>query len=210
MRSHDRLIILTRACDVTNPPPPSREWLLTHCYQPYYCEENVWRLCQQPHFMARPRWAVFIANQHRRCALWHQRAAAAGAVVVWDYHVVMLVTATDGQPLVWDLDCALGAPLPLHTYLAATFLALPAEYAHFRPYFRVVDAATLLQHFSSDRRHMRAADGSYIEPPPRWPPPRGRHAPAHSLGRFIDMSDRFVGEVLNIDQLRQGGVGQCE
>jgi hypothetical protein len=37
-------------------------------------------------------------------------------------------------------------------------------------YFRVVPASLFLQHFASDRRHMKRADGSWIKPPPDYPP----------------------------------------
>jgi hypothetical protein len=37
-------------------------------------------------------------------------------------------------------------------------------------YFRVVPASVFLQHFASDRRHMKRADGSWIKPPPDYPP----------------------------------------
>jgi hypothetical protein len=37
-------------------------------------------------------------------------------------------------------------------------------------YFRVIPASVFLQHFASDRRHMKRADGSWIKPPPDYPP----------------------------------------
>ncbi|KOB65718.1 Protein N-terminal glutamine amidohydrolase, partial [Operophtera brumata] len=36
-------------------------------------------------------------------------------------------------------------------------------------FFRVVPAKQFLQHFASDRRHMKRPDGSWIKPPPPYP-----------------------------------------
>lgn len=35
-------------------------------------------------------------------------------------------------------------------------------------FFRVVPAKQFLQHFASDRRHMKRPDGSWIKPPPPY------------------------------------------
>lgn len=38
----------------------------------------------------------------------------------------------------------------------------------FSRFFRVVPAKQFLQHFASDRRHMKRPDGSWIKPPPPY------------------------------------------
>ena len=54
-------------------------------YQAYYCEENIWRLCQQPQLQVHKSEVVFISNPRRTCALWYQRAAPYPTEpVVWD------------------------------------------------------------------------------------------------------------------------------
>lgn len=40
---------------------------------------------------------------------------------------------------------------------------------HFR-YFRVIPASEFLKDFASDRRHMKRPDGTWIKPPPNYPP----------------------------------------
>jgi hypothetical protein len=86
--------------------------------------------------------------------------------VFWDYHVILLSTTTtatttagnnsytQSECRVWDVDSYLSLPCSLEDYIQNVFpnyAQWPQEYA---PYFRVVDAFTYLQHFSSDRMHM--------------------------------------------------------
>jgi len=170
-------------------------------YQPFYCEENAWWLCQHEGLpQAGSRWVAFIANAAKQCPMMQQRAAPPGELVVWDYHVIVI---TDGDgPEAWDPDSSLGMPVPLLDYLAATFPVLPGDLAGYQPRFRLVAAAELIATFSSDRSHMRRGDGSYTQPPPPWEPPV---APGHitNLARFIDLSDDIAGEVVTLAALRQ-------
>lgn len=87
-------------------PDPST----TH-YQPFYCEENVWHLCQDPRFAGRGAAAVFVTGAEGECVMWHQKQARRpGAPLAWDYHVFVLVR----DPWeIWDLDTALGCPVLL-------------------------------------------------------------------------------------------------
>ncbi len=169
-----------------------------HRYHPFYCEENVWWLCQEPRFVDLQRYAVFITNAARCCAIAQQRAAPADTVVAWDYHVVMLLEAERTE--IWDLDCRLGAPLGLEEYLQRSFLPLQRHYSHLAPQFRLVPAAELLATFTTDRRHMRNADDSWQHPPPEWPAPTVE-GQSHNLMRFIDLRDDIAGEVLELDAL---------
>jgi hypothetical protein len=55
--------------------------------------------------------------------------------------------------------------------------------------FRVVAADVFLRVFSSDRSHMRApADGSWLAPPPPYPPIRAPGQPPTNLASFLDVS----------------------
>ena len=168
-------------------------------YQAFFCEENVWWLARDAARLgARPRWAVFVSNRGGRCALWMQRLAPAGQPVLWDYHVVL---AVGGAPCeVWDLDTRLGAPVPLSTWMAATFRPLAPGFEHLAPRFRVVPAATLLERFSSDRRHMRDAHGAFLQPPPPWPAPV-LPGQGSNLARFLDPDDPIAGVVVGLEGL---------
>lgn len=166
-------------------------------YQPFYCEENIWQLCADRGF-AEDAFVVFISNEGRTCALWSQRATRApGAPVVWDYHVI-LVDASQTPAQVWDLDSLAGATVPFETWWQATFPFMDALPGRFRPRFRVIPAEVYLDTFSSDRSHMRDADGEWQAPPPEWEP-IWRPEEGMNLARFIDMSDGFVGQLHDPD-----------
>ena len=166
-------------------------------YCPYFCEENIWHLCGDVDVTDATgavvpldeRAAVFVSNAARQVRMRHQRAGG-GGIVIWDYHVVML--ARPG--LVWDLDCVLGAPLAVDEWVRASFVDRDAAR------FRVVDAPTFVTTFASDRSHM-AGSG---QPAPPWPPiggaPAGRghgDGDGMNLMRFVDMTDPFVGDVVD-------------
>ena len=67
------------------------------------------------------------------------------------------------------------------------------------PRFRVIPADDYVARFSSDRSHMRRADGSWIAPPPPWPPiDRGDPTVFASL---LDLRDRSLGTVMTRGEL---------
>lgn len=172
-------------------------------YAPYYCEENIWWLCQAPRFEGLEREVVVVSNRLRTCAVFSQRAARSpGEPVVWDYHVVLAVRAETGHE-VWDLDCALGAPLSAARWLDASFdPALPPSLL---PRFRVVPAEEYVTTFSSDRGHMRDEHGRHRAPPPEWPCILSGSRP---LERLIDVEGEPLVELFDLLGLRaRYGVG---
>lgn len=167
-------------------------------YQAYYCEENIWRLCQQPLLQAHKSEVVFISNPRRTCALWYQRAAPYPTEpVVWDYHVILLTQTLDNTWQVWDLDTLLGCPLRAEDYFSMTFWGTPRIPAQYAPRFRTVPAGLFLQHFSSDRSHMRDEQGHYMQPPPPWDAPQ-RGTESTNLMRFVDVIHEYIGEVMSL------------
>ncbi len=172
-------------------------------YQPYYCEENIWQFCHQCDVdERRSLLVVFISNAQRTCALWSQRAARTpDEPVLWDYHVVAVDTSAPA-PLVWDLDTTVGAPTSFDTWWHATFPFEDVLPAPFQPLFHLVEAATYLERFSSDRSHMRRDDGSWQAPPPDWDPIFDADE-GMNLQKFIDMNDTSFGEVLTRGQFRR-------
>jgi hypothetical protein len=179
---------------MTSPTPTSR-------YQPFYCEENIWQLCDQGDF-GDGAYVVFISNARRTCALWSQRAAhSPGAPIVWDYHVVLIDDDVEPHAEVWDLDTLVGAPVPFERWWQATFPLEDAIPDEFRPCFRVIPADTFGTEFSSDRSHMRD-DGDWKAPPPIWEPIYRPEA-GMNLDRFIDMSDVFLGKVIDASKFHR-------
>lgn len=181
-------------------------WLIPGCqsvkpsyrYAPYYCEENIWHLCQETDFAAFERKVVLISNDTRTCALWNQRARPAqDEPVIWDYHVILLYKNQGWQ--VYDLDTVIGAPVPFEQYVELTFgdIQIPEE---FLPKFRVLDADEFVSVFSSDRSHMLTADGQWQVPPPPWAAiVRNEQS---NLMQLIDMNRETFGRVINLPQFR--------
>lgn len=163
-------------------------------YTPFYCEENIWHLSQDPAFSSVTRRVVFVSNPARKCAFFNQRGAEEDGFVIWDYHVFLLAGAE-----AWDLDSTLPFPCPLKRYLTATFRdQLPRWYL---PWFRLVKAEDYVAKFASDRRHMRDAAGAFKHPPPPWP--ANGPADQHNLGDFIDMRQPFLGEVIDLGTFKE-------
>lgn len=162
-------------------------------YTPYYCEENVWHLGDQPLFADLSRKAVFISNPRRKCALFYQKSSSSPQVpVIWDYHVVLISYEDKWQ--VWDLDTTLDLPTELPAYLDQTFMR--GMNKNFAPFFRVVDFEVFRNNFSSDRSHMRNSRGEWIAPPPTWP--AITIGSSSNLFDFIDMEKKSFGEVLDL------------
>lgn len=169
---------------------------MTH-YAPFYCEENVWWLAEEPRFAGQPTEVVFVSNARRTVAVWGQRAARGpGEPVVWDYHVVLATRGERGVE-VWDLDSAIGTPLRAADWLDASFD--PRAAPRFAPRFRVVDASTFVARFASDRRHMRTPAGGWRVPPPSWPVIGDG---AHNLEAWVDVHDDTFGAAIDLDTLR--------
>ena len=154
-------------------------------HQPFYCEENVYWLLQDEALVGGAPHAVFITNLVRRCRFMHQRASPEGQPTWWDYHVV---AHAHGQ--IWDLDTRLPMPMHAGAYLKATFPLRDPTMT-----FRVVSAADLFATFTTDRSHMRGADGSYVQAPPPWAPPT---APGYDMNlyRFLDAGDAAIAGVV--------------
>lgn len=171
-------------------------------YQPFYCEENAWWLCQHERLQGLERWVVFISNQQRACPLLQQRAVPPGEIVLWDYHVIVMSRAdSSSKALVWDLDSRLHFPVDCSLYLDVTFAGVDRLPARFAPKFRVVPAPTFIATFSTDRSHMRDSEGNWLQPPPPWNPPQAVGVATH-LSDFIDMQAAGVGTVATLQELR--------
>jgi len=137
-------------------------------YQPFWCEENAWQVCQDPRVPGR-RHALIVTGE-ANVAVWAQRAAPAGMPVAWDYHVLVFAES-DGVWTAWDPDCVHGPVLPAARWLAVSFPCPERVPAGLQPRFRLVEGEEYVANLRSDRSHMRDARGGWQRPPPPWPPP---------------------------------------
>jgi len=139
-------------------------------YQPFWCEENIWRLTSDACVGPGERFVLLLTGSSGHVACWGQRAASSPeAPVLWDYHVVLVVCQDTWT--VWDLDCRAGYPLPALTWLGATFPCPETVRPVFHPRCLLIPADEYRTQFTSDRAHMRNIDGSWQQPPPPWPVP---------------------------------------
>jgi hypothetical protein len=161
-------------------------------YVSCYCEENVWKLCEQvktkhPNELSKS-YVVFVSNEKRTVPLWRQKAGRGEEkLVVWDYHVFFMHNPSPNRCLVFDLDTTLPFPTYFHKYVTETFRSDYAVAEDHHRFFRVIPADEYLTTFSSDRRHMKRPDGSWIKPPPQYSPIISNVANPHLLDDFISM-----------------------
>jgi protein N-terminal glutamine amidohydrolase len=163
-------------------------------YQPYYCEENVWRLLARPEMAAWVSWAVIASNRRKDAVFLRQRAGRPGdGLVHWDYHVFAVALDPAEGAIVLDLDSELPFPCAFGRYMEDTFPPLGRSEAAAR--FRSIPAADYVADLSSDRSHMRRGDGSWIWPPPPWTAPGEGRQGGPNLMRWIDVHRRGPGRL---------------
>ena len=170
-------------------------------YQPFFCEENIWRLNRHPILVNSPREVVFIASAAGATPLFGMRASPnVNEPIFWDYHVILLEHGTPHKR-VWDLDSVHGTPLDALQWFQHSMpdcRQLPEPY---HPMFRLIDGEAYEADFSTDRSHMLDASGNYLHPPPPWHAPyrpdvgmvldRYRSLDEASLGRLLGLEDFF-------------------
>jgi protein N-terminal glutamine amidohydrolase len=166
-------------------------------YQPFYCEENVWRLLRREELAGHTAWAVIVSSRAGRLvALWQKAGRRADGFVCWDYHVFAVVDEP-GARLALDLDTDLTFPCPLGHYVQESFPHVRDASA--QPCFRVIAATDYAAQLATDRSHMRSPDGSYIKPPPLWPAPGP--ARTNTFLSWLDLSADGPGELFNLDEM---------
>ncbi|KAK9841278.1 hypothetical protein WJX74_003027 [Apatococcus lobatus] len=145
---------------------------LSLAYTAWYCEENIYHLLSQLTLDRRTvgqLYAVFLSNPNRQLPLWCQKSGddSHNGFICYDYHVIALEICSDKQTLVYDFDSLLPFPAKWDAFAATTIPPLPPSLRlDFARYFHVIEAATFLEGFASDRSHMKWPDGSWKAPPP--------------------------------------------
>jgi hypothetical protein len=128
-----------------------------HCkYSPLFCEENIWWLAanmMESGINEQDLKVLFFSNPHKSILMLNQRAAEKGNLVLWDYHVVLLVDI-DQQVDVFDFDTRLSFPSDLKTYMLNSFPDQASLLQQYRSWVRTIPVASFIVHFYSDRSHM--------------------------------------------------------
>lgn len=208
---------------------------------PCYCEENVWRLAYRrlhghshshSHEKENEQYhVVFISNHERCCPMLYQKASRdpSNMPCNWDYHVILLHTTntllkrgkSKKEVKVLDIDSVLPYPCTLEQYAQSSFdeVQFPNDDTRrrFQPMFRVVRADYYLEHFTSDRSHMKRPDGTWMASPPTYDCIASSSSPSSqcsNLDDYIDMKSgskkrgggkldrsKYFGEVMTMDQL---------
>jgi len=178
--------------------------LPTQHYQPFYCEENVWNLIQHGQ-VPESSTVIVITNEWTQVVMAGQSAGDEDGLVIWDYHVVLLVDRD--TPLIWDWDSVGPTPIPATEWFLKTFAGFCAhtpsgltyrpELTAYAPTFRLIPAKKFRDEFASDRRHMRGGEGQWKAPPPPWP----CIGEGHNLQDILDLSNAHWGPVDDIDSL---------
>jgi hypothetical protein len=153
------------------------------CYVYCFCEENVFRLIEAllRENTCGPLFAVFVSNECQSVAF-HSHGSDC---VVWDYHVVC-VLKRDENWLVFDASAGgrLSWPVELDVWLQESFSNL--EQKRFAPKFRIVDAKTLVENFSSDRSHMLDSEVPF---PSYSPIVRSKTSRHNLFSHFVTMNE---------------------
>ncbi|KAM3928654.1 protein N-terminal glutamine amidohydrolase [Leptodactylus fuscus] len=173
------------------------------CYTSCYCEENVWKLCENIRERTPQNldgfYAVFISNENRMIPIWKQQSAKNEGPVIWDYHVVLLHDCGDGQRVIYDLDTVLQFPCPCDTYIKEALRSDYNIHKDFRRKLRLIQADEYLRTFASDRSHMKDANNEWRKPPPPYPCIK-TSASSMNLDDFISMDPRVgYGTVYTLD-----------
>ncbi|MDX9724384.1 MAG: hypothetical protein RBU37_26790 [Myxococcota bacterium] len=166
-------------------------------YQAYFCEENIWHLCQDSRVQPFAPLVLFVSNEGGCCELYAQRLAKPGGAVRWDYHVILMTLGS--APLIWDLDSVMPFPTDAHAYLRSTFL--PETPGVYRARFRLLLGEHYLRHFCSDRSHMRDGSG-WLKPAPPWPPILAREGVERWwLSALLDFRRPSPGKLMELSDL---------
>ena len=180
-------------------------------YTSCYCEENIWKLCEKikksdklEHlFREENAYIVFISNDGKSVPLWNQSASDdAGGLVIWDYHVILIIK-NEGS-VVFDLDTRLPYPCAFNHYTLNTFGSNENNFdERFHRKFRVTGIQDYMNHFASDRSHMKDTNGDWIKPPPSYPCIKTKDS-NHNIDTFISMDQsKGWGVVLSLEKFNK-------
>ncbi|UZR93651.1 hypothetical protein [Chondrinema litorale] len=134
-------------------------------YQEFYCEENIWHLCQQKELQNLNSKVIFLLPLYQYIAVWQSRLAKKNMPILWDYHVILFVEEENSIWHVYDFDTVLPFKSKAEDYFNVSF---SEWYPDFLPFVKLIDRKEYVSHFHSDRSHMVDEFGNWEAPPPEW------------------------------------------
>lgn len=165
-------------------------------YAACFCEENIWQLGKSlvaQGISIAAMHAVVLSNSNRNIALLQQRAALPGNIMMWDYHVILLLKNADKEWIL-DFDTRLPFASLRNNYALKSFIPSTQLAQEFQPLMRVIPMAEYLARFSSDRHHMRDENGEPLQPFPLWPAIQSNDVDQPiTLMQYMEMEDNLPG-----------------
>ena len=166
-------------------------------YTECFCEENVYKFIEANQNEIDSLYAIIITNEAKYCPIWCQKSSNSPSTpVFWDYHAIV-GQKLHGQALVYDCDTTLDFPCGLSKYFSSAFRPSPEMAHHLKEsgieqQFRLIKGSDFLEHFSSDRSHMKEKEtGEWISKPPPYDAIFKPHL-GHNLNHFLDGSDETL------------------
>eukprot|EP01023_Acetabularia_acetabulum_P051636 TRINITY_DN5717_c0_g1_i3.p2 TRINITY_DN5717_c0_g1~~TRINITY_DN5717_c0_g1_i3.p2 ORF type:complete len:207 (-),score=27.76 TRINITY_DN5717_c0_g1_i3:86-706(-) len=179
-------------------------------YTKQYCEENVYKLCEQwPDFGCE---GIKVQRAHQPTSQCQGKKKtgdfASEFLVAWDYHVILIQKETNNQEFqrrskVWDLDTLLNFPCNFDYYCMHALRTQQNLQQKYKRFYRVINGNEFLRFFASDRSHMRGGDGSWLAAPPDYPPIVSEDGKTMNLFQYVDMeiqSQNQFGKVMNQEE----------
>ncbi|XP_065317831.1 protein N-terminal glutamine amidohydrolase-like isoform X2 [Gordionus sp. m RMFG-2023] len=150
-------------------------------YTPYYCEENIWQLCKGIFTSTLCNkdndisyYVVFITNNLKQVPIWTMTCAKNNDIVIWDYHVILvnlvLYYQSDNSSKVYDFDTTLEFGCNLEEYFQKALKNENNFPDKYKRKYRIIPGKVYLDHFASDRSHMKDGLGNFLKPPPSYSP----------------------------------------
>jgi len=128
-----------------------------YIYTPYFCEENIWQLCQS--FLSQgvdkdQLDILFLSNNKKQIVLLNQQLGSHSMAVIWDYHVVLKYRSDTYTSMIFDFDTRLPFPVDWQSYQLATFPDPRQLESDYHMMIRKIPSREYLTQFTSDRQHM--------------------------------------------------------
>ena len=134
-------------------------------YQKFYCEENIWHLCQREELVNTQTQILFLLPPKRYIAVWQSRLAKRNLPILWDYHVILMFKDHSSTWRIYDFDTILPFSIEAIDYF---YYSLSERYTDYLPIIKVINSIEYITKFHSDRSHMKDKHGKWQAAPPPW------------------------------------------